>query len=209
MTKSTVLTLVTCIWVCLSVVKAEASPYCVDAERSRFSIQVGSGGLFAAFGHDHEIAAKDIQGCADIDWSQIERSSVNLNFAAAGITVLDPKHPKDRAEVQDTMEKQVLKVAEFPQIHFESARVRVKQPVTGTNRYELVLDGPLTIRGHTEQVSIPVVLTREASAGARVSGRYALKQTTFGIKPISLAGGTVKVKDEIRIEFDLQLRESR
>ncbi len=26
----------------------------------------------------------------------------------------------------------------------------------------------------------------------------------FGIKPISIAGGTVKVKDELKIEFDIR-----
>jgi hypothetical protein len=30
-----------------------------------------------------------------------------------------------------------------------------------------------------------------------------LKQSEFGITPISLAGGTVKVKDEMKIDFDI------
>jgi hypothetical protein len=28
-------------------------------------------------------------------------------------------------------------------------------------------------------------------------------QTTFGIAPISLLGGTVRVRDEVRIDFDV------
>ena len=39
------------------------------------------------------------------------------------------------------------------------------------------------------------------------NGRYRgiaeLKQKEFGINPISLAGGTVKVKNELRVEFDI------
>ena len=34
----------------------------------------------------------------------------------------------------------------------------------------------------------------------------ALKQTTFGIKPISVAGGTIKVKDEVEIDFAIYPR---
>jgi hypothetical protein len=30
-----------------------------------------------------------------------------------------------------------------------------------------------------------------------------LRQSDFGILPISIAGGTVKVKDEVTIEFDI------
>jgi hypothetical protein len=30
-----------------------------------------------------------------------------------------------------------------------------------------------------------------------------LKQTDFGIQPVSVAGGTIKVKDELEIEFTI------
>jgi hypothetical protein len=36
-------------------------------------------------------------------------------------------------------------------------------------------------------------------------GSALIKLTEFGIKPVKVAGGTVKVKDEVRIEFDIQL----
>jgi hypothetical protein len=30
-----------------------------------------------------------------------------------------------------------------------------------------------------------------------------LKQRDFGIEPVSVGGGTVKVKDELRVEFEI------
>jgi len=198
--------------ICVFARASAAASFCVDAERSRFDIHVGSSGLFSAFGHDHSIAAKDIKGCAQIDWSQVERSSVTLTFSTPAITVLDPKHPNDRPKVQETMQNDVLRIKEFPEIQFKSDRVRLRQPASSAaTRYELVVDGPLTIRGQTQQVSLPLTVSRAAtSAGdVAVTGRYNLKQSSFGIKPISLAGGTVRVKDEIELEFDLKLRESR
>jgi hypothetical protein len=33
-----------------------------------------------------------------------------------------------------------------------------------------------------------------------------LRQTDYGIAPISVAGGTVKVKDELKIDFDIVTR---
>jgi hypothetical protein len=34
-----------------------------------------------------------------------------------------------------------------------------------------------------------------------------LRQKDFGITPVSVAGGSVKVKDEVRIEFEIVGRE--
>ena len=34
-------------------------------------------------------------------------------------------------------------------------------------------------------------------------GKMSIRQRDFGIRPISIAAGTVKVKDELRIEFDI------
>jgi hypothetical protein len=46
----------------------------------------------------------------------------------------------------------------------------------------------------------------------RETGRYRastiLKQRDFGIQPIRVAGGTVRVKDEIRLEFDIAAADS-
>jgi hypothetical protein len=42
-----------------------------------------------------------------------------------------------------------------------------------------------------------------ARENGRYTGRATLRQTDFAIAPISIAGGTVKVKNEISIEFDI------
>jgi len=181
-------------------VRIEASRLCVDAARSRFAIHVGSAGLFGAFGHDHLIEARGIQGCGEIDAAKAEQSSVDLTFTTRDILVIDPEHPKDRPKVQQTMETEVLKIAEFPEIRFKSSRV-TKKPGG------FVVDGTLTIRGRAQNVSIPLSLTEERSSGGfKAHGQYAFKQSLFGIQPISLMGGAVRVKDELKIEFDLTLR---
>jgi hypothetical protein len=42
--------------------------------------------------------------------------------------------------------------------------------------------------------------------GEHYRGAATLKQTDFGITPVTVAGGTVKVKDEVKIEFEVVLR---
>ena len=40
----------------------------------------------------------------------------------------------------------------------------------------------------------------------RAFGEFTLRQTDFGIKLVSVAGGTLKVKDEVQVSFDMVAR---
>ena len=63
------------------------------------------------------------------------------------------------------------------------------------------MDGALSLHGVSKPVSVAV-----AESGGAYTGHVVLKQTTFGIKPISVAGGTIRVKDEIEIDFRIFVR---
>lgn len=179
-----------------------AEEHCVVPGRGYFHIHVGSAGLFGSLGHDHSIEAQKVMGCAMIDSNDVAHSSVKLEFSTADIRVIDPNESeKDRAEVQKTMETQVLHVSEYPRVTFESTGV---EPDGALNRVRI--RGNLTIRGKTLPVTIPVMVTRLADGTYRAAGEYKFKQSSFLIKPIQLAAGTVKVKDELRTEFELFLK---
>ena len=55
----------------------------------------------------------------------------------------------------------------------------------------------MSLHGVTKPVSLTV-----KQAGSSYTAHTVLKQTTFGIKPISVGGGVIKVKDEVEIDFD-------
>ncbi len=176
--------------------------HCVVPDRGYFRIHVGSAGLFGSLGHDHSIEAKKVMGCAMIDSNDVAHSSVKLEFSTVDIKVVDPKESeKNRTEIQKTMETQVLRVSEYPRITFESTGVEQNGAL---NR--LRIKGNLTIRGKTLPVVIPVMVTRLTDGTYRAAGDYRFKQSSFLIKPIQLAGGTIKVKDELEAEFELFLK---
>src|SRR5580765_4885896 len=107
---------------------------CVIAGRGHFHIHTGAAGLFGAFAHDHLIEAQRIDGCASLDSTDISRSTIKLTFSAADIRVIDPKESADdRAKIQKTMETEVLRVADNPQIVFASMRV----DRTGTDSFRV------------------------------------------------------------------------
>jgi hypothetical protein len=58
-----------------------------------------------------------------------------------------------------------------------------------------------TLHGHTRPVTVKAVRDHD-----HYRGSASKKQTAFGITPITIAGGAVKVKDEVSIEFDIVTR---
>jgi polyisoprenoid-binding protein YceI len=195
-------TLLTLVMMLVAACLYSADGPCVIPDRGHFQIHVGTAGLFGAFAHNHLIEAGKITGCATMDSKDVAGSSIKLEFPTAGIRVVDPKESaKDRADVQKTMESEVLRISEFPKITFESMAI---ERAEGSERFRV--RGNLTIRGKTQPAVIPVTLTRAPDGTYRVTGEYKFKQTSFGIKPIQLAGGTVKVKDEVQVEFEMFLR---
>jgi polyisoprenoid-binding protein YceI len=170
---------------------ARAEKRAIDVARSVMKVRVYKAGLFSAFGHQHEVEAPIAVGELD---DSAEHSSVALRVDAGKLRVLDPGvSDSDRAQVQKTMESdKVLDAGRFPAIRFESTSVEAK----GADRW--TVHGNLTLRGQTRPVQLDV-----ARKDGHYRGSAILKQREFGITPISVAGGAVRVKDEVRIEFDI------
>jgi polyisoprenoid-binding protein YceI len=179
------------IWVAAVVLPAAlcASANEIDTQKSVMTVRVLKTGMFSAFGHEHEISAPIKDG----KFSETDRA-VNLAVDARQMRVMDKEvSDKDRAEIQETMlGPKVLDTAHFPEIHFRSTSV---EPA-GDGRW--TVSGDLTLHGQTHPVKLEV-----RAQNGRYQGSAQLKQKDFGIEPIVVGGGTVKVKNELRVEFDI------
>ena len=172
---------------------ADVNPqaHTIDPHASVVTVRVYKAGVFSALGHDHEITAPIAGGKVDT-----AARSVELQIDAGALHVRDPKGSEhDRQEIQKTMlGPEVLDVERNPRIVFRSIGAESMGPNSWTVR------GSLTLHGETRPVTVAV-----SEREGHYVGHSLLKQSDFGIKPIRVAGGTVRVKDEIRIEFDIQL----
>lgn len=108
--------------------------------------------------------------------------------------VLDAQLPADkRQQVEERMlGPEVLDSDHFPTITFESTHVEHGQGGAVT------VVGQLSLHGVKKSVSIIAHV-----GNGRYTGRFKLKQSDFDITPISIAGATVKVKNELTTEFDI------
>src|SRR6267154_68472 len=161
----------------------------IDTPRSVLTVHVYKTGLFSAFAHDHEIRAPIQKG-----FINETKNSVEFAVDARLLRVLDPKvSESDRAEIQGTMlGPSVLDSERFTEIRFRSTSVEKR----GEGKW--TVSGDLTLHGQTHPVKAEV----EGRDG-HYSGTAQLRQTDFAIKPVSIAGGSIKVKDEVRVEFEL------
>ena len=158
----------------------------VDSEQSTLTIHVGKSGLLSAASHEHTVTAPIADGTID-DGASAE---ISFRVEAARLTVLPEKHQN---EIQHTMQERVLESSRFPEIRFASDKVQ--SPAAG----EWDVSGRLTLHGETRTVLVHV-----KSLDGKYTGSTTIKQTDFGIKPISTAGGAVKVKNELKIDFSIK-----
>jgi polyisoprenoid-binding protein YceI len=151
-------------------------------------------------GDNHAIRVTDYRAEVMFDEQNDASSSVKLVIPAASLKVLDPKLPDaKRVKVQERMEgPEVLDVARFPEITFQSREV--KRVADGRYRVE----GDLEIRGTLRPIILDVSMIREASV-YHARGEIRISQIDFWIQPIAVLGGMLKVKDEMKVGFDLAL----
>jgi len=176
--------------------------YAIDSAQSKVEIHVGKEGAFGAFGHDHLVEVRQVSGQAQFDSQKMEQSTVRIHISTKSITVVDPgESEKDRKEVQATMEgEKVLDVAKFPEITFTSTRISsTKKSPDG---WELSFAGKLNLHGVEKPVTFAMHVTENADK-LHGQGELSILQTEYGITPVKAGGGTVKVKDKLKITVNI------
>jgi len=168
--------------------RAENRP--IDVDRSTMTVFVYKAGLFSAFADDHIIRAPIASGSISDDPPR----TVEIVVRSASLQVLDPNLAADkRSEVQSRMlGAEVLDSEKHPDITFTSTAIEAAGPDRWT------VTGRLSIRGKTRPTTFAV-----ARQDGRYRGTVVVKQRDFEIQPISIAGGVVKVKDEVKVEFEI------
>lgn len=179
--------------------KPPAKTYQLIAAESSFTVFVGKAGALSFLAHDHNIAVRSFAGRVVVPEAGAEQGSLELDIEAKSLVLLDKISDKDRAEITKSMNDAVLETSKFPKITFRSVGV------SNVNGASLTVNGDLTLHGVTKRIAVPVTLAATPQQ-LRATGKYVLKQTDFGITPYSAAGGSIKVKNEVILSFNLVAR---
>jgi polyisoprenoid-binding protein YceI len=159
--------------------------------------------MLSSLGHSPTFAIRDFEGDLEFAPEALNQTSLRLKVKADSLEVMDDIQSKDRQEMESTMNQRVLETAKYPEIDF--ATTGVSASPLGEGRYQAKLNGNLTLHGMTRPIAIPTQVTLLGDM-LRAGGEFPLLQTNFGIAPVSVAGGTLKLKDEIKFVFDIVAR---
>jgi polyisoprenoid-binding protein YceI len=179
--------------------KIAGAIYQIDGNTSRFTVRAFATGMLSALGHSPTIAIRDFTGEARLE----PEPSLKLRVRADSLEVTDDISSKDRAEMERTMHLEVLETTKYPEIVYESTSATLN-PI-GEGRWQANVSGNLTLHGVTRGQNIAMQVTLMGDM-LRASGDFTLSQSSYGIKPVSVAGGTLKLKDELKLSFDVVAR---
>jgi polyisoprenoid-binding protein YceI len=178
--------------------------YLIDAKGSTFSVRAFATGMLSAFGHSPTIAIPDLQGEIQFASDTPENASLRIVIQAASLVVTDDISAKDRQEIESRMHDEVLDTDGFPEIIYECSRASSIQTI-GEGLYLVALNGELALHGVTHNQPVSARATVKGDI-VRAAGEFSLRQSDYEIRPVSAAGGTVKLKDELKLSFDIFAR---
>ena len=178
----------------------KAGTYQLGPGDGTLSIRTGRTGAAAKAGHDLVIEVTAWEGTLRIGDDPAD-TSVEVGADATSLHVregtggMQSLGDDDKANIRTTIHDDVLKGRA---ITFRS---------TAVTRADGRLDvqGELTLAGTTR----PLAFDLAVGDDGRLSGAAVVKQTDWGMKPYSTLFGALKVADEVRVEIDAAVPQSR
>ena len=163
-------------------------------------------GLLSSFGHDPTIAIPDFEGEVSLNPESPEQSTLRIAIDATSLTATIEISEKDLAEINRKMHEEVLESGSFPQIVYECSSVSANK--MGEGQYRLALNGELTLHGvaRSQTVAARVALN---GGSLRATGEISIRQSNYAIRPVSAVAGTIRLKDEVKLSFDISARAQR
>jgi polyisoprenoid-binding protein YceI len=173
--------------------------YRIDANLGRFTVQAFAAGLLSAFAHSPTFAVRHYGGEIRLG-STAQSLELELRVDPGSLDLEDRVSDSDRREIEARMWGEVLETSVHREIAYRGHAVRAD--TIGEGRYRVAIAGDLTLRGVARQHQVDTELIVFGD-GLRLGGGNTLRMSEYGIKPVTAVGGTIKLKDELRISFDL------
>ena len=175
--------------------------YNLDASQSKFMANAHRSGLLWFKGHSHHLAASDFSGTVQLTPNTITPASLHLVVKAASLHETGAVFTEQQKQIIDKELKDIVLLPDqYPDITFQSTNVTAKS--SGPNRYDVKMDGDLTLHDVTHRITIPAVVTLEGDK-LRATGEFSINRDNFKVKATSAFHGMVRVDDVIKFEFDI------
>jgi len=177
---------------------ATKDQYSIDPKASQFTVQAFASGLISAVAHSPKIAIREYKADVSFVPDTLSDATLKVVIRSGSLEVLDDLRETDRRELHRVMYDDVLEIKRFPEVVFESSYIGMERLRDNLNRVNV--EGKLSLHGVTNgqtffsQVAFGV-------DSFRAYGEFSLLQSDYGIRIASIAGGTLKLQDELKFNF--------
>lgn len=183
----------------------ESVRYEVDPRASQFTVQAFAAGLLSGVAHSPKIAIREWSGEARFTPGTLRDAMLRIRIKLASLQVLDEMRDTDKREIHRVMFDEVLNAQQYPEVTFESTAISSdKQNET---LYKVKIDGKLSLHGVTAQHSFNAQVAMGVET-LRAYGEFLLMQPNYGLPIASIAGGTMRLREELKLSFYVVARKS-
>ena len=193
-------------------IPAGAKTWPVVPEESLLQILVYRGGAMARLGHNHVIASHQLAGSVYVTDDPLA-TRFEITFPVNGITVDEPAlreaagpdfPPAVPQSARDGTHKNLLSEALLDGANYPEIRLRALDIRAAGEAYDAGVE--ILFKGQAYARRVPVGVRREAGMLV-ASGEFPLRQSELGLKPFSVAMGSLVVLDEMHVRFEITARE--
>lgn len=177
--------------------------YVIDANASKLTVRVFATGMLSSLGHNPAFAIRKFNG--EVELNDQGAGSAKLTIDATSLDLQGDITGRDRWDIVHITQEEILEVAAYPEMAYDAPAGRTTVKVTGGNQYEVSLNGDLTLHGVTRMQPVTAHVMVHGDM-LRASGEVPIQQPEFQLKAVKVPGSMLKVKDEVKLTFDIVAR---
>jgi len=175
--------------------------YVIDKQHSKFMARAFAGGLLWFKGHDHHLVAQEFSGEVELTPDSITPASLHFVVKAESLVETGEAFtPPQKEIINKELREIVFHPDRYPDITFQSTSVTAKPSNAGGHDVKIM--GNLTLHGTTRPVSIPAHVTLQGN-DLHATGEFTVDRGNFGVKATSAFHGMVRVREDVKIMFDI------
>ena len=184
---------------------APAARFVIDAARSDFLVRAFAGGALWFKGHDHFVRPREFSGEVTLTPGAITPASLVMSVRADSLAETREVFTEPQKQIiNKELREIVIEPDKYPEITFRSTGVQVDKPAGG--EFQIKIMGDLTLHGVTRRVWIPARVTMIGD-DLRARGEFDLSRKVFNVKATSAFHGTVRVRDRLKVVFNIVARQ--
>ncbi|HUQ12267.1 MAG TPA: YceI family protein [Steroidobacteraceae bacterium] len=182
-------------------------------EESLLQILVYRGGAMARLGHNHVIASHQLEGEVRVTDDPVA-TRFEVRVPVDGLTVDEPAMRESAGAdfpagvpqaARDGTRKNLLSPALLDGANYPTIRLRATDVLPAGDGFDVGVE--IALKDQVRNVRVPVHLERKDGA-LMARGEFALKQSDLGLKPFSVAMGTLLVLDDMKVRFEVSARQA-